>query len=699
MADDEIPWQVTAKSLSFIEKEGLYVAKGEVIFTKGNRTLSAEEAVYDKETGLVEASGNIRFESGEDILTGESGIFNLKDQTGNITKGRLFIKQNHFYISGEVMEKVGEDSYVIKNCRLTTCDGPSPAWSITGSEVTVTVKGYGRIRNAALRIHEIPFIYTPYMIFPAKTKRQTGLLPPRLGYSNRNGFDMEIPFFWAISDQTDATFYEHIMSHRGFMQGLEYRYVSNNESEGTFLFDILSDSIEKKDLSNPDQAEISPFERTDDTRYWFRSRTDQQMPAGLRARLDTDVVSDQDYLKEFSGGGLFGFQSRPDLVGQSGRPIEDVNSPLRRSALRLSRDQQDYSLQALSSYHQRPEGFVNDETPQPLAGFEFAILPRPLPELPLTFSLDTNYDYVWRDYGQRGHTISATPELSCPTWFGSYLEFEPSVSFTRDMQRLDDNPENIDWQSRDAYKFQTRLSSVVERIFDFEWRKVKMLKHKLSPSLLYEYRIHKNEDKYQPWFEPIDAESKINRLTFSIDNLVDVRKEDDKGNISYAQWGTLSLSQGYNIDEAARDEEPWRRKMPFEPLVGLLTYMPFPDLDIGAEARWDHYEDAISFADISLELSVDRSGKKRDRYELDYTYEKDGNKSLNFLFNVNLQYGFSVGSSLQRETDLGHDIEKSYWIEYLSQCWGIRLISEKIDEESSIMVRFHLIGLGDIGGG
>ncbi|MFC1820152.1 LPS-assembly protein LptD [Thermodesulfobacteriota bacterium] len=694
IGDDKAPVEIEAKIYDYRVKEGLVIAKGDVTITKGGQTLAAQEAIYNRNTEVVEVSGDVRFESGGDVLRGESGVFNLKDRTGKITKGLLFLKQNNYYISGDEMEKIGEDSYLIRNCHLTTCDSTSPAWSITGSEMRITVEGYGKVKNAAFRVHEIPFIYVPYIIFPAKTKRQTGLLPPRLGYSDRNGVDMEIPFFWAISDQTDATFYERIMSQRGLMQGFEFRYVSENSSEGTYLLDILSDRIETKDLNNLEHAELSPFARTNETRYWLRSRTNQQLPAGIMARLDTDVVSDQDYLKEFSGG-LFGYEARPDLAGKSGRPVEETTSPFRRSALRLSRYHQDFSLQALASYHQRPEGFVNDQTAQPIAGFDFSILPRPLPEVPLIFSLDADHDYIWRDFGQKGHNFSITPELSYPTWFGPYLEFEPSIDFTKNIQWLDDNSDHIERQSNDAYRFQARVSTILERIYDFESMDVKRLKHKLSPSFSYEYRASRDEVGYRPWFEPIDAEGKINRVTLSIDNLLDVRKEDDKENITYAQWGTLSLSQGYDMDEADRDEEPWRKKEPFEPLVGILTFRPFPDLNIDAETHWDHYQDTVSFSDFSLELDVDRSGGRKDSYQIDYTYSKEGNKSLNYRFNINMLYGFSAGSSLKRDIDLGQNIEKSFWIEYLTQCWGIRLITEKIDEESSIMVTFRLVGLGE----
>ena len=697
LGDKDTPWQITAKSLSYREKEELYVAKGDVVFSKDGHTLHAQEAIYNVKTGIAKVSGDVRFESGGDILKAERGVFHLKDRTGKIINGRLFLKQNHFYLNGEVMEKLAEDTYLLKNCRLTTCDGPNPAWSITGSEVKVTVEGYGKIKNAAFRILDVPFFYVPYMIFPAKTKRQTGLLPPRLGYSERRGTDIEIPFFWAISDQIDATFYERLMTDRGFMQGLEFRYLTDNESKGVFLFDVLSDRIGKKDMNNPDEVELSPFPRTNETRYWLRSRADHQLPSNLTARLDVDFVSDQDYLKEFEGG-LTGFKTRTDLFSESRRPVEERHSPTRRSALRLSHDREDYSLQALASYHQRPENPPNDETSQPLWGLNFTILPRPLPKLPLYLSFNSDYDYIWRDFGQKGHRLSFTPEISYPIWLGPYLEFEPSFSFTKDLQWLDQHNKNIDYQSRNAYQIQSRLSTILERTFDFDLRNVKKLKHKIVPSLIYRYRGHKDESDYRPWFEPIDVEGKVNQFTFSIDNLLDARKEDGKGGVTYTQWGTFSVRQDYDLDEARDGEIPWRGERPFGPLVGILTLTPFPGMDLDAEAHWDHYEDDISYTDLSLEFSIERSGGREDRFEVDYQNLEDGNRYLNYRFDVNLLYGLSAGTSLTRNMSLDKTIASSYWLEYRFQCWGVQLITEKLDDVSSIMVTFRLLGLGDVRG-
>ncbi|MFC1863269.1 LPS-assembly protein LptD [Thermodesulfobacteriota bacterium] len=693
----DTPWQITADSISYSDKDSAIIAKGDVIISRGNQTLYADEAYYNNESKDVTLSGNIRLESGEDIFRGTEGFFNLEDQTGRITNGNLFITSNHYYISGDVMEKFSEDSYLIKNCHVTSCDGEKPSWNISGSEVRVTIEGYGKVKHAFFRIRNIPVFYWPYLIFPAKTKRQTGVLLPTLGYSSRNGFGIEIPIFWAISDQTDATFYERFLSERGFMQGLEFRYKADNDSKGDFLFDIISDNVTPKDLSDPDQVSLSPAPRTNKTRYWFRSKTDQDLPFESEARLDLDYVSDRDYLKEFQSE-VDGFGARPVLGDEFGRPILDSHSPTRRSALRLSRNQPDYSLQAIGEYNEVLVDPVDEEMPQPLAGLDFSLMPRQFLDLATFYSFDTNYDYIWRDEGQKGHRLSFEPGLAYPFWLSRFMQIEPSASYTGNIQWLADNPD-IDHQAQGAFQFDTSVSTIMDKHFNFSWKKITKLKHKFTPALTYKYRVYNNEDQYEPWFEPINAEGNMNHIILSLDNFLDSRKENDKGAVSYTQVGTLKISQGYNLEEARKDEEPEDEKQPLEPLIGSLTFTPFPAIAIDTVAWWDHYINDFSYTDLSLGVKVDRSGGREDSYAMSYNYRKNGSDFLNYSIDFNLFHRYSIGTSLRRDMDLGKTIQSSYWINYSSQCWGVRLTTKTQDGASSIRVNFTFLGLGGFGTG
>jgi LPS-assembly protein len=422
---------------------------------------------------------------------------------------------------------------------------------------------------------------------------------------------------------------------------------------------------------------------------------DQALPWGVAARFDADYVSDQDYLREFETG-LFGYTGRPDLREAFQRPFEEIQSPTRRSALRLSRDQDDYSLQATGAYHQRVEDPPVDDTVQPFGGL-FEILPRPVHDSPLFLGLVSDYDYVWRDAGLKGHRFSVAPSLSTPMWLGPYLEFEPSFRYTLNTQWIDHEEVDDDRQTRTAYDFQGRVSTVLERVFDTDWMEAKRVKHKFFPSLTYRYRVPENDENLRPWFEPIEEEGKVNAITLKLENFLDARQENDNGEARYSQWASFSLSQAYDMDEARRDESPDQPRQPFEPLSGEVILRVLPYVDLRAEGGWDHYDDGFAFADVSMAMSIPRSGGRTDHVSLDYEYEKDGRESITYTLDVNLFYGFSAGITQTRDLSIQQENTTRFYLDYQSQCWGLRFSAESLDDVDTFMVTFRLLGLGDVG--
>ncbi|MBW1862131.1 MAG: LPS-assembly protein LptD, partial [Deltaproteobacteria bacterium] len=156
LGDKKARWEITADRLSYMENESLYVAEGDVVIKKGGQIFSAQKAIYNKQTGIVQVSGGIRLEVDGDTVTGETGLFDLNNNIGQITKGHLFSQENHYHIRGNVIQRLNLNTYIVKGCRLTTCDGIKPDWSITGSEVKVTIGGYGTVKHATFRIRDFP---------------------------------------------------------------------------------------------------------------------------------------------------------------------------------------------------------------------------------------------------------------------------------------------------------------------------------------------------------------------------------------------------------------------------------------------------------------------------------------------------------------------------------------------------------------
>jgi len=661
----------------------------------GTWHLSADTALYDNESGTVTAEGDVRLEteSSDDVLECRKGVFNLKDQTGEILDGVLYLSENNFHIRGALIQKAANETYRVEDFILTTCDNEAPSWSITGSEINVVMEGYGKFKNAAFRIKNVPVFYLPYMIFPAKTKRQTGLLLPQFDNSDLNGYGIEIPFFWAISDHADATLYERYVDKRGFMQGLEFRYTSGKDAKGELLLDVLMDRIEEKDLADLYQAEITPFERNNQGRYWLRGRLDQDLFHSATVRLDLDLVSDHDYLREFAGE-YIGFEGRPNLADDFGRPIEERYSSFRRSAVRINRDGEDYSLQGSGYYYQTHKEQGGEDLTQPLAGVLYSLLPKKVKQLPFFFNADMEYNYLWRNKDFAGHSLSVNPEISYPRQLGDYLRLDSSVSYTANLTSYYVTRGGArDNLTKNAYQAKAGLSTVLERIFAVGGEGVARLKHKVTPIIAYEYRVIPDNEMKSPWFDPVDSGSKINRISLSVENLLDASLSDENGGVSYRQWARFDITQRYDLDVLQRNDIKDEDKEVWEPLLATLILRPLKGLDLKGTTAWDHYKDRFSTMVLSANLSDRRAGGTNDVYYIDYVKSIDNHKSLNLRANVKLIDGFSAGGLLNRALDLKYNIHQSLWLKYQAQCWSIKLGVEKEDADRKIIWNFELMGL------
>ena len=68
-------------------------------------------------------------------------------------QGRVFLQENHFYISGDEIKKLGPDTYQARRAQITTCDGPRPSWKITCRDIKVTVAQGEESLNTERRIN------------------------------------------------------------------------------------------------------------------------------------------------------------------------------------------------------------------------------------------------------------------------------------------------------------------------------------------------------------------------------------------------------------------------------------------------------------------------------------------------------------------------------------------------------------------
>jgi len=162
--------EIEADSMDYDYTNDRYHAQGAVVINYKDMHLNADDVNLDNKSKVATAQGNVFLKMGEDYLKGDKVIFNIENQTGVAYEGQVFYERNHFYVKGDKIEKKGENTYFIEQPRATTCDGESPDWEIAGSEMDVTIEGYGKVKDARFLTKGLPIFILPSYFSPPRQK-------------------------------------------------------------------------------------------------------------------------------------------------------------------------------------------------------------------------------------------------------------------------------------------------------------------------------------------------------------------------------------------------------------------------------------------------------------------------------------------------------------------------------------------------
>lgn len=697
----ETSWHLTAQTVTFDNKKALYIARNKVVITGGNTRVEADYVEFSNKTKDVFAKGNVFLMSGEDSISCDEMNVNLATETGTIHKGVIFIEKNNFYINGENIRKTGKFSYSADKGSITACTGEFPDWKITGKNIKITIEGYGFADHAVLWAKEIPAVYTPFLVFPAKTKRQTGFLFPRISTSNRKGFEYEQPLFLAISENTDATIYPDYMSKRGIKLGTEFRYVLDNKTKGSMFFDFLED--DKKDdgtIETKNYSFSNTPQRTNSDRFWFRMKHDHDLSNGFTAKLDIDLAGDQDYLHEFQDG-FTGYTAAKEYFDKEfGRSLDEYTDNTRKNSLNINKTWAAYTFNIETLWYDninaRREN-IDDTTLQTLPGIQFDAPRQQIYSSNFFYSLDTEFKSFYRKditaTKVKGQRADIYPRFYLPLKFGKVVNFEPSVSLretiwhTNDFTDINDNSDNL--RTRNIYDIGALLSTKLTKIFNTENKFADKIRHELTPELTYTFIPDVMQDDL-PYFDSIDNIKEKHLITGSLVNNFTSKKSsiNPKGKETYRDFAYIKISQSYDIIKK-RDNEP----KAFSDITIDAELNPHDFFSLDMDLTWSPYDNLFKTLNIANTIKDNRG----DTLKAEYRYAIDKSESVYSKIDINLTGELTTYASVEKNLKDNEIIEKKTGFILEKSCWSLDLQYTEAPDDQSIAFLITLHGIGGFG--
>ncbi|HQH26342.1 MAG TPA: LPS assembly protein LptD [Oligoflexia bacterium] len=757
-----LPFDINAATLNYDSTGSVATAEGGVIITYSSLVAEADRARVDIQKNEADMSGDVRISDITSNLLADWAHLNFESGHAQMNNVEVFFADGDYRLFAAQADRQPGDSYTLKDAVLSTCQCPDDdrclPWSLRAKEAEITRNGYGETWDTTLAVNDVPVFYFPYLIFPAKTERQSGLLPASFGGGRKSGLDFQLPLFLALNESSDMTLTMDYESNVHIGGEVEYRRIFSRRNELETGHIYLNESARDGDLlgTNTDGLYDDSIDANRYGGYLNHSWSGSSVQYLMRGRY----VSDDLFVREYESDNIAPYNAR-FVTSQAA-----LRAPLAGS----------FSADLSAEYNQSL--ITNDD-------LELQRLPelniagtntfRPFGENPLGMSLvsTTNLSSVYftRTSSYTGNRSEAYERLKFPFHVRNYFDgsFEANVRATS--YSLTDNvidpadpvydssaADNTfpDSSTRLLPSFIWTLNSVVEKVFPVSdenlikkladlgassrTQELVRLKHTIEPGI--KYRVTPFVDQSDnPLFDDYDHLAQRNVLTYGLTQRLygryDPRNEyvygieetapeiEDIGGTrspslldpafafglddstaesgdyrplrqgSIAELANLKLFQSYDVLEAERNADPARE--PLSDLGGAVTLFPNEHVILRSDTNYSIEDNTFSSYSIQGMLK----SKRGDTLRSGLRFVEENIRQLESGLELQLTEHSKLGYYSRYDDLSGEFIEQKGGLRFFSscRCWIFDVIvTDKINpDETKIGFNVTLVGLGEVG--
>lgn len=748
-----------SNDLKFQSPKVEYLDERDMIQGSDGVVVSYEGMQVQADTGRVNLSskdaefeGGILMTSPEGVLSADTGTYNLDSEIGSFSDATFSMDEGAYQFEAKTLAKVSETEYELKDTRFSTChcnDGSFP-WCLNSSEVNVEEEGYAHTYNTVLKLWDIPAFYTPWLAFPVKRERASGLLVPEWGYSGTDGIRLKLPLFLVLDDYTDATVTPFIETKTRNGAQLDFRKAFSKYSNWNSRF-IYSN--ERPRDGNLRGTVITGLDDPTFDEDRFGGFIKQGWRTSSDSDLDLGIVTDIHYVSD----DLFLREIEDEEIGRRNAQYT-VSSIMLRSGLG------DYSSMELRGEYnqamQTNDDLVFQRLPElTLSGSRRL---RPFGFNPFGLKLVTKgeinvVDFVRKD-GFDGWRTDINPSLKIPAHIKNYANMELELSAHQTYYNLDErvNPGDgvllEDGKDRFVPRINYKVGTDLERVYDVDddsWlvtlsslgaqnqgSRLKRIKHTVTPNVSFGYVPDVEQDDL-PLFDSLDRIRARNLFTYGIESafygrfdllrgtgndLVElsprvkdlplIPTDQTLSDIGQSQsFGVLGqevfnrkkyirkladfkIIQSYDYREDKKDIDP--NLSPFSDVGFDFGLYPSSSFGFSFQSNYDAENSEFSSWKIATHFKDDRDDILRIRY----TFIDDSLSQLESNLEIKLTERLRFGAYARYDDETQEFIEDRLALRLRSacDCWYVDLsFVDRINpDKEQVVLTFNFEGLGSI---
>ena len=582
--ENHIAERITILTGNAVVKYKSATLEADKITVDWNRSLLIAEGLSDSLGGndgangvpdtLARNSGVPVFTDQGDRLTGEKMEYNFKSERGRVLRGRTEFDGGKYF--GEHIKRVGDNVLNVAHGIYTTCDlEPNPHFHFESRRMKIMVQDKVIAKPIVFYIGKIPLAILPFAVFPTKTGRHSGLVIPRYGQSVTEGRYLRgLGYYWAINDYLDATATVDIFDRAGWLldgrlnYSKRYSYrgsISGSFSRKNFVINDQQERVWDLDIyHNQPLGQNSSF--TANGRFVSNDRLYRSFSDNRNEQLTRRLVSNASYSTSFGA-------SRNNSLTINLSDQKDLeNGTFQRTLPQMSLTFGQRQLFGAGEKDHKKIGKPTEDDRPWYHNFYYNLSSR------ADYSMSGGDTVETETIGRANHDLSLS--LNSPKKYFGWLTLNQSVAFNEDwFDRTKDyfvaapetsstgsitfpveSQEQKGFAARHTFSYRASASTNLYGTFQPNIGPVRALRHKVSPSLSFNYQPDFSDPDWGYFQEVIRPDgskvrqdrfggtpsSKLQSVSASVGNFFQM-KAGPEDSLRKIDLFNLDFSSGYNF--------------------------------------------------------------------------------------------------------------------------------------------------------